>query len=203
MSGCEVYCICLSAIIIFDKYCQMWGLIEQKRGQLLLDENREISEFLYLVEKIVKSEFSHIFYYLSYDELFSFGLEGLWIGIRSYKHNVDKIIHYSRNIRFKIKREVVKSIEQAQRLEQHSLTRFDGTDRELISHRDDFISLDIDETLRVLFDSLSQQDKEVVNLLLIGYKQKEIAKKTGLTQQAISKKIKAIRVKIERQKKEG
>lgn len=174
----------------------------------MFDENQEVMDHLYLVEKIVKGEFNHVFYYLSYDELFSLGLEGLLVGVRSYKGNVDKEIHYAQNIRFKVRRAISDSIAQIQRAERydittHSITKRDGTDLVMASEVDEFVKIELNDMLQHWTKDLSTSEIEVVNFLLLGYKQSEIAQKMGITQQAVSKKVQVTRAKIENQIKEG
>lgn len=167
----------------------------------MIDINHEIQSYMYLIDNVIKREFNKVLFYMEYAELYSLGLEGLWRGVESYDETVEKVIHYSQNIRLKIKREIVRRVERKNQEELHqfhtcSLTKRNGTDWELQHHHDDFSRLEFIEFFNELTKNLTQDEVLVVNLLSQGYKQREIAQELNISQQAVSKKIKGIKAKL-------
>ena len=167
-----------------------------------IDVNLEVANYFGLVEKIIKSEYRGVLSYMEYDDLLSHGLEGLWIGVKSYNGLVQKEIHYSQNIRMKIGKEVSRSIERKQRETANdfstiSITNRDGIDMEYSSTTNDYDGVIMTDTLQRAFDSLGNDtERLILSMMIEGYKQADIAQEVGISQQAISKKIRVLRDKM-------
>lgn len=167
-----------------------------------IDVNLEVANYFGLVEKIIKSEYRGVLSYMEYDDLLSHGLEGLWIGVKSFNGQVEKELHYAQNIRLKIGKEVSRSIERKQRETANnfstiSITNRDGIDMEYKSTANDFDGVIMTDTLQRAFDSLGNDtERLILSMMLEGYKQAEIAQEVGMSQQAISKKIRVLRDKM-------
>lgn len=170
-----------------------------------IDVNLEVANYFGLVEKIIKSEYRGVLSYMEYDDLLSHGLEGLWIGVKSYNGLVQKEIHYSQNIRMKIGKEVSRSIERKQRETANdfstiSITNRDGIDMEYSSTTNDYDGVIMTDTLQRAFDSLGNDtERLILSMMIEGYKQADIAQEVGISQQAISKKIRVLRDKLKSQ----
>lgn len=169
---------------------------------MIIDVNLEVANYIGLVEKIIKSEYRGVLSYMEYDDLFSHGLEGLWIGVKSFNGQVEKELHYSQNIRLKIGKEVSRSIERKEKETAYnfstiSMTNRDGIDIEFKSTTNDFNGIVMTDTIQRAFDSLGNDtERLILSMMLEGYKQAEIAQEVGISQQAISKKIRFIRDKM-------
>lgn len=170
-----------------------------------IDVNLEVANYFGLVEKIIKSEYRGVLSYMEYDDLLSHGLEGLWIGVKSYNGQVEKELHYSQNIRLRIGKEVSRSIERKQREDAHnysihSMTNRDGIDIEFDSQVDEFGGVVVNDLLQRAFESLGNEtDCLILSMMIEGYTQAEIAKEVGISQQAISKKIRLLREHLREQ----
>ena len=170
-----------------------------------IDVNLEVANYFGLVEKIIKSEYRGVLSYMEYDDLLSHGLEGLWIGVKSYNGLVQKEIHYAQNIRMKIGKEVSRSIERKQRETANdfstiSITNRDGIDMEYSSTTNDFDGVIMTDTIQRAFDSLGNDtERLILSMMIEGYNQTEIAQEVGISQQAISKKIRVLRDKLKSQ----
>lgn len=170
-----------------------------------IDVNLEVANYFGLVEKIIKSEYRGVLSYMEYDDLLSHGLEGLWIGAKSFNGQVEKELHYAQNIRLKIGKEVSRSIERKQKeiandFSTISITNRDGIDMEFRSTGDDFDGVIMTDTLQRVFDSLGNDtERLILSMMIEGYNQTEIAQEVGISQQAVSKKIRLLRDKLKSQ----
>lgn len=170
-----------------------------------IDVNLEVANYFGLVEKIIKSEYRGVLSYMEYDDLLSHGLEGLWIGVKSFNGQVEKELHYAQNIRLKIGKEVSRSIERKQKETANdfstiSMTNRDGIDMEFRSTGDEFGGVVVNDLLQRAFDILDNDtDRLVLSMMIEGYKQAEIAQEVGISQQAVSKKIRLLRDKLKSQ----
>lgn len=166
--------------------------------------DQEIKLYLYLVEKIIKTEFRSALSFIEYDDLYSVAMDGLWKGIESYNEQVAKEIHYAQNIRFKIKKEITRSYERKEQQRKHnfstqSLTTKEGVDVDYDSLYDMEQELMTVELFHQLKKGLNENEIELMKGLALGYTQTEIAQKMGISQQAVSKKIRLLRVKLKSQ----
>ena len=172
---------------------------------ITVDVNLEVANYFGLVEKIIKSEYRGVLSYMEYDDLLSHGLEGLWIGVKSFNGQVEKELHYAQNIRLKIGKEVSRSIKRKQKETANdfstiSITNRDGIDMEIKATGDEFGGVVVNDFLQRAFDILDNNtDRLVLSMMIEGYKQAEIAQEVGISQQAVSKKIRLLRDKLESQ----
>ena len=170
-----------------------------------IDVNLEVANYFGLVERIIKSEYRGVLSYVEYDDLLSHGLEGLWIGVKSYNGLVKKELHYAQNIRLKIGKEVSRLIERKERENSYnystcSITNKDGLDMEIEATGDEFGGVVVNDLLQRAFDILDNDtDRLVLSMMIEGYKQAEIAQEVGISQQAVSKKIRLLRDKLKSQ----
>lgn len=169
---------------------------------MIVDVNLEIASYFELVEKIIKSEYRGVLSYMEYDDLFAHGLEGLWIGVKSYNGQVEKELHYAQNIRLKIGKEVSRLIERQQREESYnfqkvSMTNKDGHDMDFADNGDGFGCVIMNDLMQQAFDMMNNDtERLILSMMIEGYTQAEIAKEVGISQQGISKKIRLLRDKL-------
>ena len=166
--------------------------------------NDEVANYYSLVERIIKGEYSSSLAFVEYDDLLSVGLEGLFIGIKTFNEQVAKEIHSSQNIRLKISKELTRSIERKQKealagFSTVSLTTKQGHDwqpRPIPYDTQNYSKL-CEEVLNMTSERLANPtDKEILRLMLQEYTQQEIAETIGMSQQAINKRIKRIRTSL-------
>ena len=168
----------------------------------IVNINEEMANNISMVERIIKSEYSAVLNYIEYDDLFQIGLEGLWIGIKSFNGQVAKDTHFAQNIRMKIGKEVCRSIERKHReiennFQPVSITNKEGIDLEIKSNRNDFDGVYLSDTVQQAFDLLDNDtDKLILSMMIEGYNQTEIAQEVGISQQAIRKKIRVVREQL-------
>lgn len=163
-----------------------------------IDVNQEMNNYYHLIEKVIMGEYRATLSYVEYDDLTSIGLEGLWIGVKSYNAQVSKEAHYYNNIKLKISNYLSNQINKNNRKGRSDVTVLSSTKEDMSDYEyasmysmdNELDYYDLLEQLKVLLD---ERQYRIVELLESGFNQREISEILEISQQLVSRNVKKIR----------
>lgn len=198
-----------------------------------MDAEQTCREYEYLVPTTLLKMYGNPYAYaknkhLDYDDLYQFGMIGLWEATQSYpKKQIGTFKNYAiRNIRWSIRKQIIleqrkfsyyKSTTSAYtsknfEVTTHSMSEYLGDDDKMTFYdtvscdnitnfiNDD--SVEMKSLSKVEFDNimkrLNDMEKEILHLKMEGYSYEQIGAKYGVSRGAIGLRVKTIKSKINR-----